>query len=46
MPLSRVGIVLLLSLLSGCASAGSWVELAGQRYKVEVADDDAERARG
>ncbi len=34
-------------LLSGCASAGdSWVELAGQRYHVEIADDDAERARG
>jgi uncharacterized protein len=30
---------------SGCAS-GSWVELSGQRYQVEVADDDAERARG
>ena len=34
-------------LLSGCASGnGSWVELAGQRYTVEVANDDAERARG
>ena len=33
--------------LSACASArGPWVELAGQRYAVEVADDDAERARG
>jgi uncharacterized membrane protein (UPF0127 family) len=33
--------------LSGCASGnGAWVELAGQRYVVEVADDDAERARG
>ncbi len=33
--------------LSGCASGnGTWVELAGQRYVVEVADDDAERARG
>ena len=33
--------------LSGCASGnGTWVELAGQRYAVEVADDDAERARG
>lgn len=31
----------------GCASAGgSWVELAGERYVVEVADDDAERAQG
>lgn len=32
---------------SACASTkGPWVELAGQRYAVEVADDDAERARG
>jgi uncharacterized membrane protein (UPF0127 family) len=33
--------------LSACASASDpWVELAGQRYAVEIADDDAERARG
>ena len=33
--------------LAGCASAGTpWVELGGQRYAVEIADDDAERARG
>ncbi|WP_342316079.1 DUF192 domain-containing protein [Lysobacter sp. FW306-1B-D06B] len=33
--------------LSGCASSTDhWVELNGQRYTVEVADDDAERARG
>ncbi|GAB6197423.1 DUF192 domain-containing protein [Lysobacter xanthus] len=33
--------------MSGCASGrGEWVELAGQRYDVEIADDDAERARG
>lgn len=33
--------------LSACASTGGpWVELAGQRYTVEIADDDAERARG
>jgi uncharacterized protein len=33
--------------LSGCASGtGAWVELAGERYAVEVADDDAERTRG
>lgn len=32
----------------GCATApqGAWVELAGVRYSVEVADDDAERAKG
>ena len=46
MHLPRSGALLLLALLSGCASAGSWVELGGQRYKVEVADDDLERARG
>lgn len=33
--------------LSACASgADSWVELGGQRYIVEVADDDEERAMG
>jgi uncharacterized membrane protein (UPF0127 family) len=37
----------LLATATGCASADeSWVELAGQRYTVEIADDDAERARG
>ena len=35
----------LLIALGGCAG-GSWVELGGQRYSVEIADDDAERARG
>lgn len=34
-------------LLSGCATASDpWVEVNGQRYAVEIADDDAERARG
>jgi uncharacterized protein len=34
-------------LLSGCASGSEhWVELSGERFTVEVADDDAERARG
>lgn len=34
-------------LLGGCASAGEhWVELGGERFTVEIADDDAERARG
>ena len=33
--------------LSGCATgADAWVELGGQRYAVEVADDEAERERG
>lgn len=35
------------SSFSACAStSGPWVELAGTRYAVEIADDDAERARG
>ena len=34
-------------LLAGCASASApWVEIGGQRYAVEIADDDAERERG
>lgn len=45
MPAPRPALLLML-LLSGCANAGSWVEVGGQRYRVEVADDDAERARG
>ena len=40
-----IGLVLLLS-LSGCANGAPWVKVAGQRYAVEVADDDAERSRG
>lgn len=31
---------------TACAGGGPWVELAGERYSVEIADDDAERARG
>ena len=42
----RIVLLAFAFLLSGCANAGSWVELAGQRDPVEVADDDAERARG
>ncbi|KAF1712737.1 DUF192 domain-containing protein [Pseudoxanthomonas sacheonensis] len=42
----RPSLLLVMLMLSGCASASSWVELGGQRYEVEVADDDAERARG
>jgi uncharacterized membrane protein (UPF0127 family) len=33
-------------LLAACAGRGQWVELAGQRYSIEVAANDAERARG
>lgn len=31
---------------AGCASGGEWVELAGERYAVEVAITDEQRARG
>ena len=39
------GLFLACAALPGCAS-GSWVELGGERYVVEVADDPDERARG
>ena len=42
----RAAVPVLLLALSACASGGNWVELGGQRYSVEVADDEAERARG
>jgi len=43
----RAACLALLLLLAGCASAGNhWVELAGTRYQVELAQDDASRARG
>src|SRR5690606_3407047 len=31
---------------TACAHEGAWVELGGERFVVEVADDDQERARG
>lgn len=38
---------LTLLLLAACASAGKpYVEIGGERFIVEIADDDAERARG
>lgn len=38
---------LLACAIAGCAGASqSWVELGGHRYAVELAKDDAERARG
>ncbi|MBB1473668.1 DUF192 domain-containing protein [Luteimonas sp. MC1825] len=33
-------------LTTACASSSAWVELAGERIAVEIADDDEERARG
>lgn len=45
--MKRFCLLPLLLLLSACASAKSpWVELGGERFVVEIADDDAERARG
>ncbi|WP_242110187.1 DUF192 domain-containing protein [Luteimonas aquatica] len=44
-PISCLFPILLALSASACAN-GTWVELAGQRYRVEVADDDAERQRG
>ena len=50
MTLTRLCLLPLLPLLllsSACASGKTpWVELGGERFEVEVADDDAERARG
>src|SRR5688572_9053819 len=40
-------LALMFAPLSGCASNDTpWVELKGQRFKVEIADDEAERTRG
>ena len=43
---ARAFLPALLFALSGCASGGTWVEVGGHRYSVEVADDEEERARG
>ena len=32
--------------MGGCSSGGPWVELGNQRFHVEIAANDAERARG
>ena len=46
-PLPRLLALPLLLLLSACASARApWVELGGERFMIEIADDDDERARG
>ena len=45
----RIFAPILLASCSLCACAsigGPWVELAGHRYTIEIADDGAERARG
>lgn len=52
MPMPNVSIMRLMTaclglLLAGCATgSGLWVEVAGERYTVEVAADDEARARG
>lgn len=48
MTLLRTVFICSLMLLSSCASADArhWVELAGSRYQVELAQDDKSRARG
>ena len=46
MSLLRHLLPVFLLVLTGCANAGSWVEVGGERFAVEIADDDAERARG
>jgi len=40
-------LLALLGAIGGCACGGDpWVELRGERFCVEIADDEAERARG
>lgn len=47
MSMSRLLVACFGLAISGCAlGSDPWVELGGQRYKVEIADDDAERTRG
>lgn len=47
MNLFRLLVLVSAFALGGCASAGGhWVELGGQRYQVELAQDEATRARG
>ena len=47
MRLFHVLVPALLLALAGCASTGGhWVEVGGQRYEVEIADNDASRAQG
>jgi len=44
---TTLSALLSLLLLSGCATArDGWVELAGKRYTVELANNDAQRERG
>lgn len=42
----RILVVVATLASGGCASGGPWVELGNQRFQVEIAANDAERARG
>lgn len=47
MHVSSVAVLFSCLFISGCGNANEhWVELNGQRFLVEIADDDSERARG
>jgi uncharacterized protein len=47
MRVSCISIFFLSFFSSGCGNASDhWVELGGQRFQVEIADDDNERSRG
>src|SRR5690625_5115089 len=39
-------LALIMTALSACHAAGPWVEINGQRIGVEIADDNASRAKG
>lgn len=44
---SRIALLICTALLiSACHAGEPWVEVGGQRYWVEIADDDEERAQG
>lgn len=43
---TRLLPLLVLLLSSGCASSGNWVEVGGERFTVEIAATDEQRARG
>ena len=44
--LRAVLAVVLLLLVGACRAGEPWVEVGGQRYYVEIADEDDERSRG
>lgn len=47
LPLTTLALSVLMLATAGChAAQGHWVELRGQRFQIEIADDFEERARG